>query len=103
MAGCMYYGVSPGGHSMTLLQQIEFYFSVDNLCRDVYLRLQMDADGSSPTAWRDTTAYSPAGHYCIRPGGSLMHGLAGHECTWPGGSPMHMAWQVTNAHGLAGH
>ncbi|KAI8068562.1 hypothetical protein BC940DRAFT_298486 [Gongronella butleri] len=30
---------------MYILQQIEFYFSIDNLCRDVYLRSQMDNQG----------------------------------------------------------
>ena len=29
----------------SLHKQIKFYFSVDNLCRDMYLRKQMDADG----------------------------------------------------------
>ncbi|KAI9496425.1 hypothetical protein BDB00DRAFT_118512 [Zychaea mexicana] len=28
-----------------ILQQIEYYFSVDNLCKDVFLRSQMDAEG----------------------------------------------------------
>merc|ERR1719356_524525 len=28
--------------------QIEFYFSVDNLCKDVYLRSHMNADGWTP-------------------------------------------------------
>lgn len=29
----------------SLHKQIKFYFSVDNLCRDMYLRKQMDSDG----------------------------------------------------------
>ncbi|KAI9012018.1 hypothetical protein CLU79DRAFT_722393 [Phycomyces nitens] len=28
-----------------ILQQIEYYFSIDNLCRDIFLRSQMDAQG----------------------------------------------------------
>jgi la-related protein 1 len=28
--------------------QIEFYFSVDNLCKDMYLRSHMDTDGWTP-------------------------------------------------------
>ncbi|KAL0088709.1 hypothetical protein J3Q64DRAFT_1637145 [Phycomyces blakesleeanus] len=28
-----------------ILQQIEYYFSIDNLCRDMFLRSQMDAQG----------------------------------------------------------
>lgn len=31
-----------------LIQQIEYYFSIDNLCKDVFLRLHMDADGWVP-------------------------------------------------------
>ncbi|KAI8989293.1 hypothetical protein BDB01DRAFT_739611 [Pilobolus umbonatus] len=30
---------------MYIMQQIEYYFSIDNLCRDLYLRQQMDSDG----------------------------------------------------------
>ncbi|CEP18651.1 hypothetical protein [Parasitella parasitica] len=31
-----------------ICQQIEYYFSVDNLCRDIFLRSQMDAEGYVP-------------------------------------------------------
>jgi len=31
-----------------ILQQMEYYFSVENLCKDVYMRTQMDADGYVP-------------------------------------------------------
>jgi la-related protein 1 len=31
-----------------LLAQIEYYFSVENLCRDIYLRSQMDEEGYVP-------------------------------------------------------
>jgi hypothetical protein len=31
-----------------LIQQIEYYFSIDNLCKDVFLRLHMDVDGWVP-------------------------------------------------------
>ncbi|KAF9436144.1 La ribonucleoprotein domain member 1B [Entomortierella beljakovae] len=31
-----------------LLQQIEYYFSIENLCKDVYLRNQMDSEGYVP-------------------------------------------------------
>ncbi|CAO3637454.1 unnamed protein product [Cunninghamella echinulata] len=30
---------------MYIAQQIEYYFSIDNLCKDLYLRSQMDKDG----------------------------------------------------------
>ncbi|KAI8371165.1 hypothetical protein EDC96DRAFT_501691 [Choanephora cucurbitarum] len=30
---------------MYIMQQIEYYFSVDNLCKDLYLRQQMDSNG----------------------------------------------------------
>ncbi|KAI9470058.1 MAG: hypothetical protein EXX96DRAFT_588641 [Benjaminiella poitrasii] len=30
---------------MYIMQQIEYYFSIDNLCKDVYLRKQMDSNG----------------------------------------------------------
>ncbi|KAL7323049.1 hypothetical protein PS15p_211008 [Mucor circinelloides] len=30
---------------MYIMQQIEYYFSVDNLCKDVFLRQQMDSNG----------------------------------------------------------
>lgn len=33
---------------MTLKSQIEYYFSVENLCRDVYLRMNMDTNGWLP-------------------------------------------------------
>ncbi|KAF9344790.1 La ribonucleoprotein domain member 1B [Mortierella sp. AD094] len=31
-----------------ILQQMEYYFSVENLCKDVYMRKQMDAEGYVP-------------------------------------------------------
>ncbi|GJJ67858.1 la-related protein 1 [Entomortierella parvispora] len=31
-----------------ILQQMEYYFSVENLCKDVYMRTQMDAEGYVP-------------------------------------------------------
>ncbi|KAI1314970.1 La ribonucleoprotein domain member 1 [Mortierella claussenii] len=31
-----------------ILQQMEYYFSVENLCKDVYMRNQMDAEGYVP-------------------------------------------------------
>lgn len=34
--------------SETIVRQVEFYFSVNNLCRDVYLRLRMAQDGWVP-------------------------------------------------------
>jgi la-related protein 1 len=34
--------------SETIVRQVEFYFSVNNLCRDVYLRLRMSQDGWVP-------------------------------------------------------
>ncbi|KAI8052590.1 uncharacterized protein B0P05DRAFT_591761 [Gilbertella persicaria] len=30
---------------MYIMQQIEYYFSIDNLCKDLYLRQQMDSNG----------------------------------------------------------
>jgi len=36
------------GLKTTLLKQIEYYFSVENLCKDVYLRGQMDEEGWIP-------------------------------------------------------
>ncbi|KAG2207968.1 hypothetical protein INT47_010952 [Mucor saturninus] len=30
---------------MYIMQQIEYYFSIDNLCKDIFLRQQMDANG----------------------------------------------------------
>jgi la-related protein 1 len=32
----------------TIVRQVEFYFSVNNLCRDVYLRMRMSQDGWVP-------------------------------------------------------
>ncbi|KAF9995317.1 hypothetical protein BGZ65_009031, partial [Modicella reniformis] len=31
-----------------ILQQMEYYFSIENLCKDVYLRTQMDSEGYVP-------------------------------------------------------
>ncbi|KAF8975116.1 La ribonucleoprotein domain member 1B [Entomortierella lignicola] len=31
-----------------ILQQMEYYFSIENLCKDVYMRTQMDAEGYVP-------------------------------------------------------
>ncbi|KAF9582670.1 La ribonucleoprotein domain member 1B [Lunasporangiospora selenospora] len=36
---------SPEALKGYLLQQIEYYFSVENLCKDVYMRSQMDVEG----------------------------------------------------------
>ena len=41
----------PTGLFGALRQQIEYYFSVDNLVRDLYLRQQMDASGYVPLAF----------------------------------------------------
>ena len=35
-------------HRQALQAQIEYYFSVENLCRDIYLRAHMDAEGWIP-------------------------------------------------------
>lgn len=40
--------VSGNSMGMALRQQIEYYFSFDNMCRDVYLRSQMDEEGWVP-------------------------------------------------------
>ncbi|KAF9377503.1 La ribonucleoprotein domain member 1B, partial [Mortierella sp. AD011] len=34
-----------------ILQQMEYYFSVENLCKDVYMRKQMDAEGYVPLSF----------------------------------------------------
>jgi la-related protein 1 len=34
--------------NLYILQQIEYYFSIDNLCKDLYLRSQMDTEGWVP-------------------------------------------------------
>ena len=39
---------TPSMAKMQILRQIEYYFGVENLCRDIYLRQQMDADGYVP-------------------------------------------------------
>ena len=33
-----------------LVKQIEYYFSIENLCRDIFLRSKMDAEGFIPVA-----------------------------------------------------
>jgi len=38
----------PESLSETIVRQVEFYFSVNNLCRDVYLRMRMSQDGWVP-------------------------------------------------------
>ncbi|KAI8647368.1 hypothetical protein BD408DRAFT_378675 [Parasitella parasitica] len=40
--------VDPETLKAYICQQIEYYFSVDNLCRDIFLRSQMDTDGYVP-------------------------------------------------------
>jgi hypothetical protein len=37
--------LSSEGKKKSLMKQVDFYFSVDNLCKDVFLRQQMDQDG----------------------------------------------------------
>ncbi|KAG9062034.1 La ribonucleoprotein domain member 1 [Linnemannia hyalina] len=49
----MYQQAAPNGINTDevkafLLQQMEYYFSVENLCKDVYMRTQMDAQGFVP-------------------------------------------------------
>ncbi|KAF9421202.1 La ribonucleoprotein domain member 1 [Podila epigama] len=44
-------GAAPGDPEALkpfILQQMEYYFSVENLCKDVYMRNQMDAEGYVP-------------------------------------------------------
>ncbi|KAK3842664.1 MAG: hypothetical protein J3R72DRAFT_129950 [Linnemannia gamsii] len=41
-------GINAGDIKAFLLQQMEYYFSVENLCKDVYMRTQMDAQGFVP-------------------------------------------------------
>ncbi|CAO3637443.1 unnamed protein product [Mucor hiemalis] len=43
-----YLNVDPETLKLYILQQIEYYFSVDNLCKDLFLRSQMDVDGYVP-------------------------------------------------------
>lgn len=33
-----------------LVKQIEYYFSIENLCRDIFLRSKMDTEGFIPVA-----------------------------------------------------
>ncbi|KAI8885739.1 hypothetical protein K501DRAFT_245473 [Backusella circina FSU 941] len=40
--------VEPETLKLYILQQIEYYFSIDNLCKDLYLRSQMDTQGYVP-------------------------------------------------------
>ncbi|KAF9134596.1 La ribonucleoprotein domain member 1 [Mortierella sp. 14UC] len=40
--------INPDAVKAYLLQQMEYYFSVENLCKDVYMRTQMDAQGFVP-------------------------------------------------------
>ncbi|KAG0200458.1 La ribonucleoprotein domain member 1 [Mortierella sp. NVP41] len=52
-AAYMYQQAIPNGANTDavkafLLQQMEYYFSVENLCKDVYMRTQMDAQGFVP-------------------------------------------------------
>lgn len=42
--------LDPETLQLYLLQQIEYYFSIDNLCKDLYLRSQMDTEGYVPMA-----------------------------------------------------
>ncbi|KAK3832972.1 MAG: hypothetical protein JOS17DRAFT_741186 [Linnemannia elongata] len=41
-------GITTDAVKAFLLQQMEYYFSVENLCKDVYMRTQMDAQGFVP-------------------------------------------------------
>ncbi|CAO3615379.1 unnamed protein product [Mucor fragilis] len=43
-----YLNVDPETLKAYICQQIEYYFSVDNLCRDLFLRSQMDTEGYVP-------------------------------------------------------
>ncbi|CAO0792344.1 unnamed protein product [Mucor circinelloides] len=43
-----YINVDPETLKAYICQQIEYYFSVDNLCRDLFLRSQMDTEGYVP-------------------------------------------------------
>ncbi|KAI8072163.1 uncharacterized protein B0P05DRAFT_573094 [Gilbertella persicaria] len=43
-----YLNVDPEVLKSYICQQIEYYFSVDNLCKDLFLRSQMDAEGYVP-------------------------------------------------------
>ncbi|KAI8991344.1 hypothetical protein BDF20DRAFT_909135 [Mycotypha africana] len=43
-----YLNVDPEILKSYICQQIEYYFSIDNLCKDVYLRSQMDSEGYVP-------------------------------------------------------
>ncbi|KAG0282892.1 La ribonucleoprotein domain member 1B [Linnemannia gamsii] len=52
-AAYMYQQAAPNGINADavkafLLQQMEYYFSVENLCKDVYMRTQMDTQGFVP-------------------------------------------------------
>jgi la-related protein 1 len=40
--------IEPETLKLYILQQIEYYFSIDNLCKDLYLRSQMDTQGYVP-------------------------------------------------------
>ncbi|KAI7898826.1 uncharacterized protein BX663DRAFT_461280 [Cokeromyces recurvatus] len=43
-----YLNVDPETLKAYICQQIEYYFSIDNLCKDLYLRSQMDTEGYVP-------------------------------------------------------
>jgi len=42
--------LDPESLKQAVLKQIEYYFSVENLCKDLYLRTQMDEEGWIPLA-----------------------------------------------------
>lgn len=48
--GIMLTGPDPASLRAMLVKQIEYYFSVENLCRDIYLRSNMDEQGFIPVA-----------------------------------------------------
>eukprot|EP00250_Pteridium_aquilinum_P019194 c24339_g8_i1 orf=633-2921(-) len=48
--GGMMHGPDPLALRSMLLKQIDYYFSIENLCRDVFLRTQMDEQGFVPVS-----------------------------------------------------
>ncbi|MCO5602282.1 hypothetical protein L7F22_056411 [Adiantum nelumboides] len=48
--GVMFSGPDPASLRSMLVKQIEYYFSIENLCRDIFLRSNMDEQGFIPVS-----------------------------------------------------
>ncbi|KAI5055628.1 hypothetical protein GOP47_0029149 [Adiantum capillus-veneris] len=48
--GVMFTGPDPASLRSMLVKQIEYYFSIENLCRDIFLRSKMDEQGFIPVS-----------------------------------------------------